>query len=364
MTGAVTLLLTASPRLGIDPLLNPVAAVEFMKAESKRGLRMMNDMNFAVYQMWTWRNQKTFIDLRNVLFGDEFFREYVGAFASRPGWEKLDQRWNIDAVMISSFAPGNSALIGTLNADPRWKRVYFDEVAVVFVRAPSDSELNAGGVRDPNDRNEVKAWRERKIAQQSRADGVRFRLQWATALFQIGAKESGRAELEDLLATGERPHDALRLLAVLALESNDGIRAEKLLGEILQRWPDNSNAHLLVATALARSGKRGAALDEVARAIALAPNNVAALLLEADLAEQTNDLPRAERALRRATKLYALPNPDPLLRLAAVLEKQGKPADALEHYRRAANLLEVSDARHHDVVSHIRVLESSSKLKQ
>lgn len=346
---------------GIDPLINPVAAIEHLKTHSPHELRLFNDLNFSAYQMWAWPQQRTFVDLRHVLFGDAFMRDTIEGLLGGDGWQRLNAHYRFHVVLIGSHNDGNAGLIRTLANDPQWKRVYFDATAVAFARSEIADAFGVGGVANPTDRDEVRRWRELAEVSLRPRDRARLRVQWAQALYEVGAKESARAELEDWLASGARSYDALRLLAVLALEAGDGTQLQVLLSQMLRLDPSRPEAYWLAAHALRASGNIATALQEISRVTAANPNDVGALLFEAELAEQLGQLERAERLLRRAVKLYPLPRPDPYLRLAMAQEKRGDLSGALASYRRALALWNAPNEEFRQVQQHTLRLQRRLK---
>ena len=368
----------ATVGLGIDALCNPVAAVGFLNQRVGRELRLFNDMNLAAYQMWAWPRQRTFVDPRNVFFGDAFMRRYVEGVIDPHGWEQLMKQYNFEAVFLNSYTESNAALIQILAQDSQWKRVYLDEVACVFVRTPLAAGWDQGGVRDPNDWTEVREWQQKRereflLDKQTgtslpgwlgeairRGLRERLRLQWAKALYVVDAKKTAQAELEEWIESGARNYEAIYLLAMMAIEAHDGTRAENLLGQLFQLDPGRADGHLLAARVLAEGRQWAAALEEAGWATAASPDDVSALFLEADLSERTGDLKRAEQCLRRAVRLYALPRPDPYLRLAAVQEKQGETALALQNYRRALELWGEPNEEYQRIKQHAEILESGT----
>lgn len=97
-------------------------------------------------------------------------------------------------------------------------------------------------------------------------------------------------------------------------------------------------AHIYRSGLHEAAGDMTAASCEAAAALAAQPDNVFALGLHARLAENAGDLAEAERSLARALSLDRRVSPGPLMTMAGIKLRTGKPAEAAEHARRATEL--------------------------
>jgi hypothetical protein len=110
---------------------SPAAAVEAVKANHLQ--RVLNDRAFGGYLIW--REMPVFIDGRAELYGEKFTMAYYNALELRDVGQFLGllKRYDIDGLLLQ---PGTPA-VGLLDHIGGWRRVYADDVAVVYARAGS-----------------------------------------------------------------------------------------------------------------------------------------------------------------------------------------------------------------------------------
>ncbi|NOJ41724.1 hypothetical protein [Bradyrhizobium australiense] len=110
---------------------SPAAAVEAIKAHNLR--RVLNDRAFGGYLIW--RQMPVFIDGRAELYGEKFTMAYYNALELKDvsRFLSLLKDHDIDALLLRPGAPAASLLdhVGV------WRRVYADDVAVLYVRGGS-----------------------------------------------------------------------------------------------------------------------------------------------------------------------------------------------------------------------------------
>jgi hypothetical protein len=110
---------------------SPAAAVETIKAHNLR--RVLNDRAFGGYLIW--RQMPVFIDGRAELYGEKFSMAYYNALELKDVGKFLGllKDHDIDAVLLQPGAPA----AGLLDHLDVWRRVYADDVAVLYVRGGS-----------------------------------------------------------------------------------------------------------------------------------------------------------------------------------------------------------------------------------
>jgi hypothetical protein len=106
----------------------PVRAVEVIRANGYTG-PVYNDFNFGGYLIWSLRKPVS-IDGRSAFYGDEAIDRSVATWNAEPDWAS-DPALTSAGVVIG---PVKSALIQVLRLDPRFKLVYEDKVAAVFIK--------------------------------------------------------------------------------------------------------------------------------------------------------------------------------------------------------------------------------------
>ena len=107
----------------------PVEAAEFVAEEGYAG-PLYNDFNWGGYLMWALPTMPVAIDGRTNLHGDERIERHGAVWSGLPGWEK-DIDLSAAGVVI---AAKDQALVSLLRLDKRFREVYADKIAVVFVR--------------------------------------------------------------------------------------------------------------------------------------------------------------------------------------------------------------------------------------
>jgi hypothetical protein len=107
---------------------SPAAAVEAVKAHHLQ--RVLNDRAFGGYLIW--RQMPVFIDGRAELYGEKFTMAYYNALELKnvDQFLALLKDNDIDGLMLQ---PGTPAL-GLLEHLGAWRRVYADDVAILYAR--------------------------------------------------------------------------------------------------------------------------------------------------------------------------------------------------------------------------------------
>jgi hypothetical protein len=117
---------------------SPVKAVEFIKAHQLSG-PMLNEWVFGGYLMWAAPEHPVFIDGRGDVFA------WAGVFNQFEDWAQLQtnpnlllDKYGINFCVLSRESP----LVVVLPLLPGWKKVYSDNVAVIFARSAPSSPRN------------------------------------------------------------------------------------------------------------------------------------------------------------------------------------------------------------------------------
>jgi len=116
----------------VPPYTYPWKAVEYIR-QNPVPERLLNDYNWGGYLIWKLPERKFFIDGRmdNFFVDGEPFASYQQEIVSLgPKWEEYLNRYQIEAVLISSQWP----LAQALRLLPQWKLLYEDETSVLFTR--------------------------------------------------------------------------------------------------------------------------------------------------------------------------------------------------------------------------------------
>jgi len=115
-----------------NPKRFPASAVDFLdrKTASERDPVTVPDYwgGYLIYRLYP--RTLVAVDDRHDLYGEEFFKSYLKMVHVEPGWDGLLDKYQARSVLV----PKGSALANILEQTPPWKRVYADDVGVVFER--------------------------------------------------------------------------------------------------------------------------------------------------------------------------------------------------------------------------------------
>lgn len=107
----------------------PARAADLVEREGYQG-QLYNDYDWGGYLIWRLPGIPVGLDGRNPLHGDERILRSVATWGGRPGWD-TDQELAASQLVIGNV---RKPLVALLRFDPRFRLVYEDDVAVVFVR--------------------------------------------------------------------------------------------------------------------------------------------------------------------------------------------------------------------------------------
>jgi hypothetical protein len=117
----------------------PVRAGEFIRSAFDGPRRILNNWDSGGYLRFSTR-WPVFIDGRNEIMGEAFYREYLGSKdpARLPG---LLARWDIDAALVPHV--DIPTWFHHFDRAPGWREVYHDDRHAVFVRGAAASKVAA-----------------------------------------------------------------------------------------------------------------------------------------------------------------------------------------------------------------------------
>jgi hypothetical protein len=107
----------------------PEAAVRFVENNHLKG-PLYNDFTSGGFLIWRLPSIPVSIDGRTNIHGDDRVKAYDDSLRGRPGWENDPDLARANLIIW----PTKSPLSGLLRCDSRFKRVFADPQAVVFVR--------------------------------------------------------------------------------------------------------------------------------------------------------------------------------------------------------------------------------------
>jgi hypothetical protein len=275
---------------GVDEQFLPVGAVEFVRAHELRG-PMFNSFGFGGYLMWARPQEKVFIDGRADAYGEDFIARYR-AFPRKEIWDGLVRQYGFTYAVLDNEP---TYVCETLDDDRNWVLVYWDDRALVYVRAipahadvvrrfafhslkPNNRDFSYMGryLAAASDREAVLRELGRSVAESP--SNVNAHLMRAWFCSRIGGAASLQA-LEDydaVLALLPRRGDLWRQKGIALLALERWPEARRALETAVRLAPDDFEAHHRLSAACYMLGDVDAAVRECRAALALDPGSVSA----------------------------------------------------------------------------------------
>jgi hypothetical protein len=120
---------------GLMPGRFPERAVAHIES-TKRIARIYNAYNFGGYLMWQRPAAGVFVDGRAItVYPAVFLEAFERAYVDMPTFEGLATRFAVDGVLLPTSSARTAPLRSYLEASPRWRVSYRDEIAVVYERS-------------------------------------------------------------------------------------------------------------------------------------------------------------------------------------------------------------------------------------
>jgi tetratricopeptide (TPR) repeat protein len=111
-----------------------VGTADWLAASGIEG-RGLNNLTIGASLSWRDPGRLVFIDARNEVSGEAFYREYLRAM-DPAHWRETQTAWALDYVVLAHRGDLRArALARALFDDPAWRLVYLDGAGLVFVRA-------------------------------------------------------------------------------------------------------------------------------------------------------------------------------------------------------------------------------------
>jgi tetratricopeptide (TPR) repeat protein len=287
---------------GVDARQYPEKAVRFV-LENNFPPRMFNCFNTGAYFIGkTFPHRKVFIDGRTELYGPEFFKRYVSVLDNEPGaFDAADKKYNFEAAFIEILYGNFPAIIKRLYKSPRWKLVYFDDQAVVFLKdIPSN------------------------------------RLLLEKFSIDLGGYSFPEAPLRKLGAKQLYPVVQIRLATLFNCFENDAL-VEAAAGEALRIMPNCAEAYTFRGKAQMRKKNYSRAYENFRIAAVYLPASAAAFVDLGESLVELGDMTAALNAFERV--LQRSPRYAPAYQgLGCMYLKQGNLEKALKNLSRAVEL--------------------------
>lgn len=121
--------------LGVKERVFPEKAVDFIE-ENRIGGNMFNSLAYGGYLIFRhFPEKKVFIDGRNNVYDKKLYQDYLDARHSKDVWQKLVDRYGINYVILEYARDySKKEMIPHLIDNPEWVLIYWDRVAMVYLR--------------------------------------------------------------------------------------------------------------------------------------------------------------------------------------------------------------------------------------
>ena len=106
----------------------PESALEYIRQKGLDKKRVFNDYNWGAYLLW--HDIPVFIDGRGEAYNSQFMNQYFDTINLQDNWRKVLEKYKVDYILMSCERP----MSVFLKEDPRWREVYRDNMAVIFVK--------------------------------------------------------------------------------------------------------------------------------------------------------------------------------------------------------------------------------------
>jgi tetratricopeptide (TPR) repeat protein len=240
---------------GESPAVFPVGTVQALE-DLALGGRIFNAIEAGGYlTMHRDPREKTFVDGRLEVIGEEFYQEYLRAMSGE-GWPDVEARYQPTLALV----PGNRReLLRRLQRDPAWSLVEVDAVALLFARDTPDhrAAIAASGERLRR-LDAPAAATEEAIAPPPRPTGLAALLgprrvpfdTWGRGanFLQVGMLEAARRELRQALLATDQPEPALvKTYVVVTAQLGRLDEARSWCRRLVELSPQDDEARALLA---------------------------------------------------------------------------------------------------------------------
>lgn len=123
----------------------PVRACRYLKTTTVPG-RVYNVYEWGGYLIWQqWPRRRVFIDGRCLVYGDEIIGEAMDVAHGKEGWRGILSRYGVQTILIRHGARDSQHFF----AEGEWECVYWDDTALIAVRAGTSPELRRYELTNP-----------------------------------------------------------------------------------------------------------------------------------------------------------------------------------------------------------------------
>ncbi len=206
---------------------------------------LYNDMTAGGYLSWARPvDEGVFMDGRLEVYDAEFFGKYTEGLRNPAVWGLQAEEYDINSVILFHRWGNRHVLIAALARSPAWSLVYYDEVAVVFVRTDGGEDaIAAARELYPRHAEEIEKRLSRAAGswQEPRGASVAA-VSFATLLDTLGRAHDAaeyRLLALDLGLSARSELATLLRLSNYYLQTRQNAQAAIYLRRVLERDPDN-----------------------------------------------------------------------------------------------------------------------------
>ncbi len=119
--------------------LFPVQACDWL-AKVKlpgNGFNMYHWGGYVIYRLWP--EVRVFVDGRADVFYTTSMKDYIAIHKGACYWQSSLDKWEVDWALLENY----HVPVTLMELSPTWRRVYFDGLAVIYVRSGSPADLAA-----------------------------------------------------------------------------------------------------------------------------------------------------------------------------------------------------------------------------
>ena len=312
--------------LGKSQIAFPDAAMDFIDSARIEGPIFCNYDIGSYFAGRFHPRRAVFIDGRNLVYGEAFFKAYLNAMGDVAAFDALAEKYGISAALLTHSARDVKALLPSLWKSANWTPVYADSRAVVFLRnrsgvpAPPRLDLNGCNLKiaPVNDLFPIEELRAGELFFTLGLKGcARDMFRRALARYPelpeahnmlglIAVHEGNTAEAITELKVACRmcrSYAEPRInLATVLLGEDDARGAMREARDAVRIAPANALAHSALGLAYLYSGKPAKALNELEEAVRLDPGDASARKNLAVLYEREESFDKARIHLEEAVR--------------------------------------------------------------
>lgn len=296
----------------------PKKAVDFVLKENLPA-RMMNDFNSGAYLIGrTYPKRLVFLDGRTELYGLKFHQGLRKVFNAEPeAFESTVKLYNITAIFLSYVRiPPNGVFLKFLYNHPKWKMVYFDDCAVIFLKDNEENKNLIKRFQVDFSKWEVPVFDVTKVIKFVFPEPY---IKRAEVLSALGLDEPLLKEVNEALRIMPNCAAALNYKGELLFKKGLTKDAFALFRAAYTNWSSNLTIIGNLAEAYAKMGEYDKAIKYFEFVLKKDNKNLKAYKVLASVYAQKDDLHKAGELLNKAKAIY--PNDKEINELLNRLEK-------------------------------------------